>query len=117
MRGTSSERSGPREIPFPLSLLFIPVLLVAGLPSIPVGAVMIVYFRHSERRFVKTMRQEQHVMNGPEFAAVLQERRGTLIEEWFSNKGPVRYWWTCDDVPSVSPLKWTAFGIEAVFGR
>jgi len=56
-------------------------------------------------------------MDGPEFAAVLQERRGTLIEEWFSNKGPVRYWWTCDDVPSVSPLKWTAFGIEAVFGR
>ena len=56
-------------------------------------------------------------MNEPDFAAVLQERRGTLIEEWFSNKGPVRYWWTCDDVPAASPFKWTAFGVEAVFGR
>lgn len=113
MRGTSAERSGPREIPFSLSLLFIPVLLVAGLLSIPVGAVMVVYFRHSERRFVKTMRQEHRVMNEPDFAAVLQERRGTLIEEWFSNKGPVRYWWTSDDVPAASPFKWTASGVEA----
>lgn len=36
---------------------------------------MIVYFRRRERRFVKTMREERRVMNEPDFAAVLQERR------------------------------------------
>jgi hypothetical protein len=54
-------------------------------------------------------------MDWPLFTRYLRERRGTLIAEWLSEKGPVRWWWTPDDVASVSPYRFPKEGIEAVF--
>ena len=56
-------------------------------------------------------------MSQPEWTAALDDKVGTLIEEWFSEKGPVRYWWTEHDITSVASFPWTGSGVEAVFGR
>jgi hypothetical protein len=46
MKRSPDDRRGPREIPFAISLLFIPFLLVAGPLSIPVTRTMRLYRRH-----------------------------------------------------------------------
>ena len=34
----------------------------------------------------------------------MDENRGTLLEEWYSFKGPVRYWWTAENAVSYTHL-------------
>jgi len=96
---------------------FLPLMALAGLLSIPVGGIMVAYYTLKETRFARKMKLAGRMMPEPQYAAALDDKRGTLIEEWFSNKGPVRYWWTEDDIPSVTPFARTAFGVEAVWGR
>lgn len=38
-----------------------------------------------------------------------------MIEEWLSEKGPVRCWWVDENVPAISPHAWTDNGYEALF--
>jgi hypothetical protein len=38
-----------------------------------------------------------------------------VIEEWLSAKGPVRRWWTADDITEISPYSLPADGPDAVF--
>jgi hypothetical protein len=114
MKRSSEERRGPREIPW---LIGLPLLLIAGLVSIPVGGVLVAYYTVKETRFARKMKLAGRVMSERQWTAALDEKRGTLIEEWFSQKGPVRYWWTEDDIPSVTPFAWTASGFEASVGR
>ncbi len=67
MERASEKRGGPIEIPLPISLLFIPILAVAALLSYPVGAVMVIYHRHTERHFVQAMRRLGRVMEESDF--------------------------------------------------
>jgi hypothetical protein len=128
MNARSAEGRGPVRVPLlkslVLSLFGIPVVLIVGVLSLPFGAAALVlvplsvaYFRHRERRFAKEMRSAGRFMEWELFTAAMAEKRGTLIKEWFSEKGPVRCWWTEDTIPTISPNRWTDFGFEAVYGR
>jgi hypothetical protein len=121
MNARSAEDRGPLRFLFPKwllgPLLGIPLLLIAGVLSFPVGAVLIIYFRRRERRFAKEMRSAGRFMEWEAFTAAVAEKRGALIEEWFSEKGPVRFWWTEDAIPAISPNRWTDSGFAAVYGR
>jgi hypothetical protein len=114
MKRSPDDRQGPTEIP---ALIGLPLLLIAGLVSIPVIPVLWAYYTVRETHFARRMKLAGRGVSEPEWAAALENRRGTLIEEWFSEKGPVRYWWTEDDIPSVAPFAWTASGFEASIDR
>jgi hypothetical protein len=103
-----------REIPFPLSLLFIPFLLIGTILSYPYGAVSSAFQRRKARRFVQDMSQANRVMTWPLFAKSLDERRGTLIVEALSSTGPTRWWWTSDDITTESPYRFAKTPFEAV---
>ena len=117
MKRSPDDRRGPREIPFPISLLFIPLLLVAYPLSIPVSRIMRIYHRRKERRFVQEMKRLGRVMGEQDLSAALQDGRGTLIEEWSGTKGPIRSWWTEDNITSIAPFRPTRRGLDAVFGE
>ncbi len=103
MNAPSSGRLGPKNIPFPISLLFIPLFLIAGALSIPYMAIVVVYIRRHERRFVREMVSLNRVMDWSRFVQALDEKHGTVIEEWLSEAGPARRWWTADDVAGIGP--------------
>ena len=44
-------------------------------------------------------------MPWPELVRAMRETGGTCIEEKFSTKGPVRFWWTQEDVYRESPYE------------
>lgn len=57
------------------------------------------------------------VMEWPRFVRALEEKRGTLIEEWAPFKvegGPVQGWWTSDDVLKASPYSVPEDGMKAI---
>ena len=115
--GEQSEEGRAVDVPAPIALLLIPFLAIAGVLSFPVIGVLFVYFSLSERRFVKQMKSLNRMMDWPRFLHSVEKKQGTVIEEWLSEKGPVRRWWTADDVTNISPYGLPEHGVEAVFDR
>jgi hypothetical protein len=105
-----NERTGPPEIGLPWSLLFIPALIfLAGL-SIPYAFVGSRIQRRRERSFCLEMKARDRVIEWPEFQRRIDKGHGTLIVEHHSLKGPMRWWWTPEDVYSLCPhliVYWT----------
>ena len=92
-----------REIGAPWSLLLIPVLLLAGAVSVPISSVAARIRRRRERAFRERMLQCGRIMGWAEFQAAIAKNDGTLIEERYSFKGPVRWWWNADNVYEICP--------------
>ena len=115
MNTYSEEQRGSREVPRWLFPIYFPLFLIAGVLSFPIAVVMAQYFKYTERRFVRTMKLANRIMDLDLLAQALEEKRGTLIEEWLSEKGPVRCWWVDENVPAISPHAWTDNGYEALF--
>jgi hypothetical protein len=115
MNGRSEERRAPTDIPVPITALLIPIFLIVGALSIPVAGVLAFYFKLSERRFVRQMRSRNRLMDWPQFLQCVAEKHGTMIEEWLSEKGPVRRWWVADDLAEISPFVRPEHGVEALF--
>lgn len=89
----------PREIPFPLSLLMLPLLFLASAISIPVGIVAQAFVDRRETKFAKRMSAVGRSIEWQAFEHELSvARQGTAIVEWFSLKGPVRIWWTPEEL-------------------
>jgi hypothetical protein len=91
-------RRRPREIRFPVSLVFIPVLLIAAGLSIPFSLIASSVIKKRERAFRGLMQRSGRIMDWSDFAHSAESNRGTLIEERYSLKGPVRWWWTSEDI-------------------
>jgi hypothetical protein len=53
-------------------------------------------------------------MDWDAFARSLDEKRGTLIVEALSPKGPTRWWWTADDIASESQYLFPKTVVEAL---
>ncbi len=117
MAAKSSATRGPKEIPFPVSLLLLPILLTAAVFAVPYQAVASIFVRRKERRFISEMQAVNRVMPWDDSARALVESRGTLIEEWFGPNGPVRWWWTEDDIRTKSAHVWTDEGAAALFDQ
>jgi hypothetical protein len=85
------------------SLFFIPVMfIVAGL-SIPFTLVAGRVQRRHERAFRTKMQGLGRVVEWRDFLKAINETRGTVILERYSFKGPVRWWWTSENLYDISP--------------
>jgi hypothetical protein len=93
----------PIEIGFPLSLLLIPILIIAGGLSVPHVIVARSIRRRRERVFQGRIRAAGRVMEWSDLIRAVDETRGTIIEERYSLKGPVRWWWTAEDPHELCP--------------
>ena len=86
-----------------MGVAMIPVLFAGACLAIPytLGARWLrLYGEHKLRLLMKS---RGRLTTWPEFVRVLHERGGTCIEEKFTAKGPVRFWWTPEDVRRESP--------------
>jgi hypothetical protein len=102
-------REGRRgvEVPYVLSLLLFPAIvvvgaIVAGL-SVPVSKLVRNRRDKAEQQFRQQMTSAGRTVEWMEFIRQLNNSDGTLIVERFSLKGPVRGWWTNDDVYKACP--------------
>ena len=86
-----------------LGVLLIPVLLAGACLAIPFGFVLRWMRQHREHAFRMRMKSRGRLKPWPEFVRDLRETGGTCIEERFSPEGPVRFWWTGEDVCRESP--------------
>ncbi len=117
MNARFEERRAPVHIPAPIGLLLMPVLLIVGALSYPIIGVLFVYFKIKERRFVQQMTSLNRVMDWDRFLRSEADNHGTVIVEWLSEKGPVRRWWTADDIRKIVPHGLPENGMDAVFDR
>jgi hypothetical protein len=86
-----------------LGIVMIPLLVIGACFVIPYIFVLR-WMRHlSEHSFIRRMRTCGRVMTWAEFMRTMRGAGGTCIEERFSPKGPVRFWWTPENVYRESP--------------
>lgn len=86
-----------------LEFLLVPVLLVGALLAIPYSVVLRSVRQYREHRFRLLMKSRGRMIPWAEFLRAMHAEGGTCIEEKFSPKGPVRFWWTPEDVHRESP--------------
>lgn len=79
-------------------VLLLPVLLLGGLLSIPIGLIIRESDRKRESRFAERMRAAGRTISSEVVADKIRACNGTLVREWKRMyKGPVRVWWTSVD--------------------
>lgn len=112
----------PRKKPIKLGrvagVLLMPLLLVGGVLSVPYTMVSRRVRSRRERRFANTMKTDGRIIEWERFVAEVNAGHGTLIVERFSFKGPIRLWWTREDVYEVCPyplVDWFAMVRETSF--
>jgi hypothetical protein len=108
----------PREIGLPWSLLMIPALLLAGAVSVPFSLVGGRIQRRRELAFRKLIQTRGRAIEWATFARAAAENRGTLLIERHSLKGPVRWWWTSENVYEICPhpmVDWMTMANEPGF--
>jgi hypothetical protein len=85
------------------SLLLTPLLLVAGILYAPYMTIAFAIMNYRERRFAKSMQLRGRTIDWSDFIRELNDGKGMLIIERFSWVGPIRKWWTTDDVYDICP--------------
>ncbi len=112
----------PRKKPIKLGrvagVLLLPLLLVEGMLSIPYTMVWRRVKSRRERRFANTMKADGRLIEWERFMTEINAGHGTLIVERFSFKGPIRLWWTREDVYEVCPyplVDWLTMARETSF--
>lgn len=86
-----------------LGVAALPLLLVGGALSIPVMMIARKVRSGRERRFTHSMKAAGRLVDWEHFIRAIGDGHGTLIVERFSFKGPIRMWWTGDDVYKLCP--------------
>ena len=86
-----------------LGVAMMPVLLAGAGLVISSASVLRWKRRHQERSLRAAMKAQGRVLIWADFLEKMRALGGTCIEERFSPKGPVRFWWTRDDVSAESP--------------
>jgi hypothetical protein len=104
--GTQPARKKPFKVPAIFAPVYIPLLFLAGALSIPWAYIQMSEQRRQERRFAEQMKKAGRFMQWQEFKQAEANGTGTTIGEYLSTKGHFRLWWTPDDIPATSPLKW-----------
>lgn len=106
-------RSGSDETPIAwwewlfapiLMPLFFIFLLVMAIVSVPVEFVYRLRQQHQEKQLRPRIAAVGRFMEWAEVEAKLKVGVGTLIVEHRSPKGPIREWWTEDDLAAAAPV-------------
>jgi hypothetical protein len=77
--------------------------LIAAPLSIPVTRIWWTIKRRQERRFAMDMKAANRSVSWTEACSRVENGQGCLISDHLSMKGPVRLWWTSDDVAVITP--------------
>ena len=99
--------------------IYLPLLFVAAAISIPYAKIRRRRMARREDRFKESMRISGRVMDWADFVCELDRGNGTLIVERFSFKGPIRLWWTHDDLYKTCPyplVDWLTMTMDTTFG-
>jgi hypothetical protein len=59
--------------------------------------------RHREEAFRAQMKASNRAIEWDDFVRALEEDLGTVIEERYSIRGPVRWWWISENIREQSP--------------
>jgi hypothetical protein len=86
-----------------LGVLLVPVFALLALVAVPYIVLLRWARQHREHRFRMRMKSRGRLMPWAEFLRAMRGEGGTCIEERFSPKGPVRFWWTSENVCGESP--------------
>jgi len=86
-----------------LGVLLVPFVAFGALVALPSIVVVRWMRQHREHTFRMRMKSRGRLMPWGEFVRVMHGQGGTCIEERFTPKGPVRFWWTPEDVHGESP--------------
>jgi hypothetical protein len=87
-----------------LEVLVLPVLVAGAVLAVPFGFLTRWSREHREHSLRLRMKSRGRLITWAELLRAMREKGGTCIEERFSPKGPVRFWWTPDDVYRESPF-------------
>jgi hypothetical protein len=107
-------RSGGDETPYawwewlfaPIMMpLFFIVLFVLAVASIPVEFVYRLRQQREEKKLRPRLAAAGRFLEWQEVEAKLRDGEGTLVIEHRSPKGPIREWWTSDDLIGASPVR------------
>jgi len=85
-----------------LGVLLVPIFALLALVAVPYIFILRWTRQHGEHRFRMRMKSHGRLMTWADFVRAMHSG-GTCIEERFSPKGPVRFWWTPENVPGESP--------------
>ncbi len=88
-----------------LGVLLIPVLLLGACFAFPYTFVLRRMRQRREHKLKLLMKSRGRFIAWQELVHYLRDAGGTCIEERFSPKGPVRFWWTREDVHRESPYE------------
>ncbi len=86
-----------------LGILLIPFLFVGACFAAPYSFYLRWRQQRREQALKSLMKSRGRLIGWAEFLRVMRESGGTCIEEKFSAKGPVRFWWTPENVYGESP--------------
>ena len=86
-----------------LGLLMLPFLFVGACFAMPYAFLVRWRQQHREDALKSLMKSQGRFIGWAEFVRAMRETGGTCIEEKFSAKGPVRFWWTPENVFGESP--------------
>ncbi len=86
-----------------MGIAMIPVLFVGVCLAIPYTLGVRWRRMHREHKLRLLMKSRGRLMMWTDFVRRMHETGGTCIEERFTAKGPVRFWWTPEDVRGESP--------------
>ncbi|HUB51862.1 MAG TPA: hypothetical protein VL986_06940 [Terracidiphilus sp.] len=86
-----------------IELALIPVAIGVAAVAIPLRFIPRWLLNHREVSFRGLIKSRGRLINWQEFLRRMRDTGGTCIEEKFSPKGPVRFWWTPEDVAAQSP--------------
>jgi hypothetical protein len=102
--GTESAEKQPSTLmDTVMGVAMIPLLFVGACLAIPYTLAARWLRLHSEHKLRLRMESKGRLMTWLDFVRAMRERGGTCIEEKFTAKGPVRIWWTPEDVRRESP--------------
>ncbi|MFZ0302106.1 MAG: hypothetical protein WAL75_05455 [Terracidiphilus sp.] len=86
-----------------LQLAIIPVAVGVAAVAVPLSFVPRWLQGHREVSFRALLKSRGRLITWAEFLCSMRDSGGTCIEEKFSPKGPVRFWWIQENVYDESP--------------
>jgi len=100
-----------------MGLVLVPVLAFGALLALPSVFVARWIRGFRERSFRARVRASGRGISWQQFRRSMNEQGGTCIEERFSPRGLVRFWWTPEDVYAQSPHEITSWFAMRKGGR
>lgn len=88
-----------------LGFLMVPVLFAGACVVVPFSFAVRWIRQHREHSFRSMMKSRGRLIPWNDFLRTMRDRGGTCIEERFSPKGPVRFWWTPENIYRESPYE------------